>query len=98
MESNAVPPIVQHEVKPPKPSGKNIVNFKDVSDGFIDMLAREWYEAHRVDILMNWAQGPGMHLETSVRSYLGTLQLRSEWRDPRLGVAMMKLIREDISK
>ena len=45
-------------------------SFKDSSDKFVEDLAKLWYNEHRLEILMVWAQGPLSPMDAALRHTL----------------------------
>jgi hypothetical protein len=68
--------------KTPKLTSVKIV---DVSDDFIKSFAKDWWSAHRVEILMMWIQGTHGNLPAAIRGYLSRAGLKTSWTDQRLG-------------
>jgi hypothetical protein len=95
---NTLPPGMSHETKFGRAKAHGPRSVKETSEDFIDSLAKEWYKANRLDLLMTWAQGPSNGIDTVIRTFLGEQRLRSDWKDPRLGKALVDLMKGDIAK
>ena len=91
-----LPPGMSHETPRHMPRTGRVRSIKDASEEFITALAKEWYAANRLDILMSWAQGPSNQCDVVLRTILGESRLSSQWKDQRFGTILCKIMEADI--